>query len=106
LFAALSRTCSKAALRFQQRLYAFWESLNNGSFFNNKYAQYLKSDLCLILGFCSIGDKFDEIQPGWPFEISTLIDEVFKVEGLNPELADNGILRQVRKQIVSVQQDF
>jgi hypothetical protein len=53
-----------------------------------------------------MGEKFDEILSIQPIELSVFIDKIFNAEGLNPELADKELLRQVKERIISVQQDF
>ncbi|MSQ00258.1 MAG: hypothetical protein EXR71_00010 [Myxococcales bacterium] len=51
--------------------------------------------LCVKLGFCLPADERSRIEEASPEDARTFTDAVFTGEGMNPELADRHLYRQV-----------
>ncbi len=59
-------------------------------------AQKLLDVLCLNLGFCISPEDYKQIASDPPPSVSGFVEAVFAAEGLNPDTADQSLLRQVR----------
>lgn len=59
----------------------------------------LLSKLCTELGFCLPPESNMRLRDNPPLEVKLFTDEVFRLEGLNPETVDRHLYRQVRDQI-------
>lgn len=56
----------------------------------------LLDKLCVDLGFCLPPDEVARIAKDPPLGVRAFTDEVFRVEGLDPETADRHLYREVR----------
>jgi hypothetical protein len=61
--------------------------------------QKLLDKLCIDLGFCLPPSKAQDLVNNPPMSVGEFTNAVFIVEGLNPELADRRLYRQVRDRI-------
>jgi len=70
-------------------------------FVNNKQAGKLEQELCVGLGFCSMRERYDRLIHSMPRDLTEVVNEIFKAEGLNPEYADRRLWRSVRAKVVA-----
>jgi len=59
----------------------------------------LLDDLCSELGFCLARKEREYLSANPPDSASAFANAVFAAEGLNPELADRHLWRQIRDRI-------
>ena len=62
--------------------------------------------LCADLGFCLRHAERSRLVERPPDDAATFANEVFLAEGLNPELADRHLYRQVRDRIAEAMRQF
>ncbi|MEC9263285.1 MAG: hypothetical protein VYD53_18170 [Pseudomonadota bacterium] len=73
---------------------------------DKKYAQYLQYDLCSKLGFCSMGNEYNYLISQLPLDISTFVNGIFKAEGLDPEIAERKLWKDVREYVLNFQSSY
>ena len=56
----------------------------------------LLSELCKKLGFCLLLSEIERLSATPPSGVDAFADAVFLAEGMNPEMADRHLYRQVR----------
>ncbi len=66
----------------------------------------LLDDLCTDLGFCLPPEKYAQLSGSPPRTVKTFTDAVFIAEGLNPEVADKHLWRQVRDRVTEYFKDM
>jgi hypothetical protein len=59
----------------------------------------LLDKLCIELGFCLPPAEIERLANDPPVDVLRFTDAVFRAEGLNPELADRHLYRQVRDSV-------
>ena len=63
---------------------------------NEAQVEVLLSELCIELGFCLPPNARELLRRSPPTTVKEFTDSVFRAEGLDPEIADRGLYRQVR----------
>ena len=64
-------------------------------------ARHLLDDLCIKLGFCLPPADRSKLQQDPPHDVRAFTDAVFVAEGLDVELADRYLYRQVRDMVAA-----
>lgn len=70
-----------------------------------KSRERLLSRLCVELGFCLPPEAHDKLLDDPPSDLDGFVTAVFVGEGLDPEMADLHLKRQVRDMIVAAYHD-
>jgi hypothetical protein len=73
---------------------------------NKKLIEQLLNDLCVKLGFCLPPDDIARLVNETPPSVASFVDSVFVAEGLNPEIADRHLYRQVRDMVAETFRRF
>lgn len=71
----------------------------------DKFAARLWNELCVRLGFCFPEEQYARIIENLPSDLTNVVNEIFKAEAMNPELADRHIWRQVRELLLKAHHD-
>lgn len=67
-----------------------------GQYSNRSDVARVLDKLCVDLGFCLTADQYATLESDPPMDAPTFADAVFRAEGLDPEVADSTLYRQVR----------
>lgn len=57
--------------------------------------------VCVELGYCSLGDTYEQLLHDPPQTISDFVNAIIVGEGLNPETTTNARRRQMRDMIIT-----
>lgn len=63
---------------------------------DHKQVESLLSKLCIEMGFCLPPSEHQRLVDAPPQDVRAFTDAVFVAEGMNPEMADRHLYRQVR----------
>lgn len=58
--------------------------------------------VCVELGYCSLGDTYDRLIDDPPRKLSDFVDAIIVGEGLNPETTPNSCKRRMRDLVIEV----
>lgn len=70
-----------------------------------KFADRLRNELCVTLGFCFSQDRYARIIENLPSDLAIVVNKIFIAEEMNPELADRNLWRQVRDLVLKAHHD-
>ena len=92
-------TKRKQTERDQQRVIDGLMSAQAGAPNAPEEIEKLLSRLCIDLGFCLPPAEIERLKATQCTDARSFADEVFRAEGLDPEMADRHLYRQVLRQV-------